>query len=95
MKALIGQIQTQRVLPVNAGAYGVCRLSIAQILHEPHDADQGELPGMEGRLSFAGVDGGEQLIVKQRAQLIAQPEVDIAVRECRVGDTRGFPWNRV
>jgi hypothetical protein len=70
MKALVGQLQTQRVLPVNPGAYGVRRLPIAQIFQELHDADHGELPGMERRLPFDGVDGGEQLIVKKGAQLI-------------------------
>jgi hypothetical protein len=41
MKALVTQLQTQRVLPVNPGTYGLCRLAIAQIFHELHDADQG------------------------------------------------------
>jgi hypothetical protein len=50
---------------------------------------------MESWLPFDRVDGGEHLLVNERAQLIAQPEVDIAVRECRVGDTRGFHWNSV
>src|SRR5581483_8714506 len=31
MKALVAQLQTQRVLPVNAGAYGLCRLPVAQV----------------------------------------------------------------
>ncbi len=71
MKALVGQLQTQRVLPVNPGADGLRRLPIAEMFHELHDADQGELPGMEGRLPFDRVDSGEQVIVKKGAQLIA------------------------
>jgi hypothetical protein len=50
---------------------------------------------MEGRLPFAGVNGHEQGIVKERAQLIAHPQVHVAVREARLGDTGGFHWNRV
>ena len=71
MKALVGQFQTQRVLPINPGTYGLCCLPVTQIFHELHDADQSELPGMEGRLPFDRVDGGEQLIGKERAELIA------------------------
>ena len=71
MKALVGQLQTQRVLPVNPGADGLGRLPITQIFHELHDADQGELPGVEGGLALDGIDSGEQVIVKERAQLIA------------------------
>jgi hypothetical protein len=63
------------------------------MFHEVHDADQGNLPRMESGPAFNGVDGGEDLIVKERAQRIAQSEVDVAIRECRVGDTGGFNWN--
>jgi hypothetical protein len=95
MKPLVGQLQTQRVLPVNPGAHGLRRLPVTEMFHELHDADQGQLPGMECRLPFAGVHGGEQLIVKERVQLIAQPEVDVAMGKGCVGDTRGFNWHGV
>ncbi len=95
MKALVGQFQTQRVLPVNPGADGLRRLPVTQMFHDLHDADQSELPGMESGLPRFGVNGGEQLVVKERAQLITQPEADVPVREGRVGDTGGFTWNRV
>jgi hypothetical protein len=95
MKALVGQLQPQRVLPVNPGTHGLRGLAIAQILHELHDADQSELPRMQGGLPLARIDDPEHLIVKQGAQLIAQPEVDIAVWEGSAGHTRGFHGNRV
>jgi hypothetical protein len=79
MEARVGQLPAQRVLPVDAGAHGVCRLPIAHLLQELPDADQGELPPMEGRLAFDGADGGEQLIVEARAHLLAQPEGDVAL----------------
>jgi hypothetical protein len=37
---------------------------------ELHDAEESELPGMESGLPLAGVHGSEQLLVKERAQLI-------------------------
>lgn len=60
MKAFVGQLQTQRVFPVNAGAHGLRGLSVTEIFHELHDADESQLPGMEGGLPFAGVNGAEQ-----------------------------------
>ncbi len=56
---------------------------------------EGRLPGMEGRLPFDRVDSGKQFIVKPGAHLLGQPHIDVAVGECRVGNTRGFHWNRV
>jgi hypothetical protein len=94
MKALVGQLQPQRILPVNPRPHGLRRWPITQLLHALHDADEGEWPGMEGWLACAGVDGAEQLIVKKGVQLIAQPQVDIAAWECRVGHTRGLHWNK-
>jgi hypothetical protein len=67
MKALVGQLQTQRVLPVNTGAHGLRGLAVTQILHALHDADERQLPAMEGRLPFAGVHGSEQRVVTERA----------------------------
>lgn len=48
---------------------------------------------MERGLAFGSVDSGEQLIVEERAQLIAQPEVDGALREGCAGDTGGLNRN--
>lgn len=95
MKAVVGQLQTQGVFPVNPSPYSLRGLSITQIFHELHDADQGELPGMESRLTLERIDGGEQVIVKEGAQPFTQPQVDVAVREGRVGDTGGFSRNGV
>lgn len=73
MKPLVSQFQAQSVLPVNAGADSLRGLPVAQILHELHDTDQRELPRMEGWLPVDGVDGAEELIVKEGSQLIAEP----------------------
>jgi hypothetical protein len=51
---------------------------------------QGKPPGMEGRLAFKSIDSGEQLVVKERSQLIAEPQIHIAVGECGVRHPRGF-----
>src|SRR5262249_10268095 len=61
--------------------HGVRRLSVTQVLGKLHHAHQRQLPGMEGRLAFARVDGGELLVVEEGPQFLTHPHVDISPRK--------------
>ena len=73
MEAGIGQLEAERVLPVDAGAYGIGGLPITEVLEELEDRDQGQTPRCQGGLAPGGVEVAEVLVFVERAELVAQP----------------------
>src|SRR3954454_2104185 len=59
VKARVGQLEAEQVLPVDPRPDRLSRLSIAQALAELHQRDQGQAPGWTGRLTLLGIEVGE------------------------------------
>jgi hypothetical protein len=95
MNALVGQLQPQRVLPVNPGPHRLRRLAVAEVVGTLHDANQSELPGMQRWLPIERVDSAEHLIGKQDAHLIAHPHLHVPGGKRGVRDTGSLSGNRL
>jgi hypothetical protein len=95
MKTLIAQLQAQGILPVNARPHGVCRLPVTQILGKLHHTHQRQLPRMQRRLPFAGVDQSEEVIGKEGAQFIADAHVHVATGKRGASNAGGLSGNRL
>ena len=93
MKALVAQLETQCILPVNPRAHGLRRLPVAEVFSKLHDTDQRQLPRVHGGLPFAGIDGAKELIVEKHAQFIAHPHVHVPSGKCGVCDTGSLSGN--
>src|SRR3954464_5378651 len=52
VKARVGQLEAEQVLPIDPRPDRLSRLSIAQALAELHQRDQGQPPGWTGRLTL-------------------------------------------
>jgi hypothetical protein len=83
------ELQTEGVLPVDTTADGVGGLAIGEVLGELHDGDQGELPRGQCGLAAPGVELGEVSVTKDGTELVAEPEIGIALREGGAGDAGG------
>src|SRR5262249_37963667 len=83
------QFQAEGVFPIDAGADGLGRLPVGQVLDELKDGDQGEPPGGLGGSAAAGVEGGEVLVSEDGAQFVAQVEIGVAVGEGGASDPGG------
>src|SRR5437016_4707266 len=55
----IAQVETQQILPVNAGADGLRRLAIGEVLAELHDRYQCEPPRGQSWLAIMRIEGGK------------------------------------
>lgn len=74
IKAEILQFQAQRVFPIDPGPNRFCRLPIGQLFHKLQHGHRDQPPRRLGWLSPAWKESSEQLILKDRAQFIADPE---------------------
>jgi hypothetical protein len=64
IKAGIGQVQAEDILPVNAGAHGESLLSVCQSLPILHDGNQGKTPRRFGWLPTRGKQISKLFILK-------------------------------
>jgi hypothetical protein len=71
MEARVGQLEAERVLPVDASAYGIGGLPIAEMLEELEDRDQGQTLRRQGGLTPGGVEVAEVLVFVERVKLVA------------------------
>ncbi len=55
----VGQLEPERVLPVDPGAHRVGGLAVAEVLEELEDRHQREPPGRQRRLPAHGEERGE------------------------------------
>ena len=90
VEAGVGQLEPERILPVDPGAHRVGRLPVAEVLEELEDRDQGQPPRGERRLALAGIEPAEILVLVDDAELVAQPRHQGALRESGTGDPRGL-----
>jgi hypothetical protein len=94
VEAGVGQLEPERVLPVDAGTHGVGGLPIAQVLEELENGDQGQPPRREAGLAPGGVELAEILVLVEGAELVAQPGDHGALGEGGAGDAHGLGRDR-
>ncbi len=90
----IGQLEPERVLPVDPGAHRIRGLPVAEVLEELEDRDQRQPPRRQAGLTPAGVERGEALVLVEGAELVAQPHDGRAPGEGGAGDARGLGRDR-
>src|SRR4051794_7946814 len=98
VKARVGQLEAEQVLPVDPRPDRLSRLSIAQALAELHQRDQGQAPGWTGRLTLLGVEVGEVVILEDRPEPVAQGEIGAAFGKGGASDAGGLfghTWERL
>mgnify|MGYP003286645941 CR=1 FL=1 len=86
VEARVGQVQGQKVLPVDPRPNRVGRLPVGKALAELHQRDQCQAPWCVGGLAQGRVEVTKDGVIKQWAKPVAQEQVGIAVRKCRSGD---------
>ena len=86
IEARVGQVQGQKVLPVNPCPHRLCGLPVGQVLAELHQRDQRQPPRRISRLAEGGVEVIENGTIEDRAKPVAQEQVGIAARERRSAD---------
>ena len=94
VEARIGEIQTEGVLPIDSPAHSIGRLSIGQILQKLQHRYQRQPPWCRRRLASLGVQGGEQFVLVDRPQLVAEAENGIALGKGSPRDGRGIIGHR-
>jgi hypothetical protein len=83
------ELEPEGILPVDASADGVGGLAIGEVLGELQHGDQGEPPRGQCGLPAPGVEVGEVAIAEHGSELVAEPEVGIALGEGGAGDAGG------
>jgi hypothetical protein len=68
----VGQLEPERVLPVDAGPHGVGRLTVAELLEELEHRHQGQPPRREAGLALAGVQRAEIRVLEEDGELVPQ-----------------------
>src|SRR5215468_2518857 len=90
IESRIRQLETQQILPVDARADRLSRLTIRQILPKLHDRHQRQTPRRQGRLAPRREQGGKVLVLKDGPQGITQRQIRMAFGKGRTGHTGGF-----
>src|SRR3954466_6071708 len=94
VKARVGQLEAEQVLPIDPGPDRLSRLSITQALAELHQRDQGQAPGWTGWLTLLGIEVGEVAIHEDRPERIAQGEIGAAFGKGGASDAGGLFGHR-
>lgn len=70
VEARVGQLEAERVFPVDAGAHGVGGLPIAEVFEKLQDRDQSEPPRRQAGLTSGEIEVAEVLVLVKGAELI-------------------------
>jgi hypothetical protein len=90
IEAGVGQLQTERILPVDSRPHGFGRLAVGEVLEELHHGDQRQPPGRQARLAPRGEELCEITILVQDSKLVPKPQIDVALGKCCTRNTGGF-----
>jgi hypothetical protein len=85
-----GELQAERILPVQAAAHRVRGLPVGQPFNELPHGDQCQTPRRFGGLSTGRKEGGDVVVAVEGAQRVAQLDDQRAVRETGVHDAGRF-----
>src|SRR5215207_2185309 len=94
VKARVGQLEAEQVLPVDPRPDRLSGLPITQALAELHQRDQGQAPGWTGRLTLLGIEVGEVAILEDRPEPVAQGEIGAAFGKGGASDAGGLFGHR-
>src|SRR4051812_382624 len=94
VKARVGQLEAEQVLPVDPRPDRLSGLPITQALTELHQRDQGQPPGWAGRLTLLGIEVGEVAILEDRPKRVAQGEIGTAFGKGGASDAGGLFGHR-
>src|SRR5438477_11641562 len=86
IKAGVSQFQAEKILHFQAAAYGVCGLTISQIVQKLDDGQQCEPPRGFSRLAMPGEQISKLFISVDGAKAVAQLHQDMPMRRCRRSD---------
>jgi hypothetical protein len=81
VKAEVGKLQTEQLLPVDARANRVSCLAVGHAFPELEQGDQGEANRRLRRLTLRGKNISEVAITEQQAQLVVHPHDQVALRK--------------
>ncbi len=70
VEARVGQLKAKGILPIDPGAHGVGRLTVAELLEKLKHRDQSQPPRRESRLAPRGVELAEVLILIKDAEFV-------------------------
>src|SRR3712207_2659943 len=90
VKARIGQLQAEKILPVDSGPYSLGRLAVAQALAELHQRDERQSPGWIARLTLLRIEVGEVAIREDGSEFVAQGQIGTAFGEGGLRDADGL-----
>ncbi len=93
VKARVGQLEAERILPVIARAHGIGSLPVARVLQELEHRDQRQPPRRKAGLTPGRVELAEVLVLVKGAELVAQPRDHGALGKRRTGNTRSLGRN--
>lgn len=83
-EARVAELQTQQVLPVNAGAHRVGCLAVGQTLHELQQRRQGQAYWRLGRLAARREQVGEIVVRDDHVQLVEHAHDGVALGQNRL-----------
>src|SRR3954466_9644049 len=98
VKARVGQLEAEQVLPIDPRPDRLSGLPITQALAELHQRDQGQAPGWTGWLTLLGIEIGEVAILEDRPERVAQGEIGAAFGKGGASDAGGLfghTWERL
>src|SRR5215210_525051 len=98
VKARVGQLEAEKILPIDPGPDRLSGLPIAQALAELHQRDQGQPPGWTGRLALLGIEVGKVAILEDRPEGVAQGQIGAALGKGGASDAGGLfghGWDRL
>src|SRR5436309_7722148 len=90
VKAGVSQFQAEKILHFQAAAYGICGLTISEIVQKLDDGHQCEPPRGFSRLAMRGEQISKLFISVNGAKGVAQLHQDMPMRKCRASDTSRF-----
>src|SRR3954454_9154621 len=98
VKARVGQLEAEQVLPVDPRPDRLSGLPITQALAELQQRDQGQAPGRTGWLTLLGIEIGEVAILEDRPKRVAQGQIGAAFGKGGASDAGGLfghTWERL
>jgi hypothetical protein len=94
VEAGVAQLQAEQIFPVDARPHRVGGLAVAQPFAELQERHQRQSPRRVGRLPALGIKIIEVAVRKDRAEVVAQRQVRVALWKGGPGDTSRFCRDR-
>jgi len=90
LKAWVGELETERVLPVDPRPHGLGGLAVGELLQKLQNRHQRQAPRREGGLAALRVEPAEVRIPVELAELVPQPHHDRSLGKGSASNTNGL-----